>query len=188
MLKNTSFNHSHCKLLRKVQLLGVIFGRDVGPRLAALLGLCLHFAPFLMFLEEASAADGLVHLCPSDELYFLALHDALGEGGLGGAVDADRAQLGHPFGEGNQVDDVAEGLALEGAVEGRNQHDLVLVGQRLAELHDFREELPLVDPDHIVLLAEGEQLHELVGLEGFLGDPEWGRAYLSWVAISSQSV
>lgn len=187
--KITLQDHSHSYLHRKAQLLWVFFlGGDRGPGLAALLDLGFLLATLFPLLEEAGAADGLVHLRASDQLDLLALHDALGEGGLGGAVDADRAQLGHLFCEGDEVEDVAEGLALEGAVEGGDQHDLVLVGQGLAKLDDLREELPLVDADHIVALAEREQLHELVGLERLLGDPEWRNGYLSCVAISSQSV
>lgn len=124
----------------------------------------------LLLAKEASPADGFVHLRTTNQLHLLAIHYPLGEGSLRSAVDANSTQLHHTLGQRDQVDDVAEGLALECAIQGRNHDSLALVGQQLTELHDFLKKLSLVHSDHVIPLAKSDDLHQLASLQGLLGD------------------
>ena len=128
---------------------------------------------FFLFVEKASSAYWLIHLFSTNQLNLFTFHYSLGKGGLCRTVHTDCAKLGHLFGQGDQIDYVAEWLPLEGSIKGWDHNNFILIGQLLTEFHNLREELPLVNTNHIIGLAEGKNVHEFVGLEGFLGYSEY---------------
>lgn len=140
------------------------------------LGSSLH--DFLLF-EEARAANRFVHVVSSNQLNLHALHNPLGESGLISAVNADCVELGDLFGQRDEVDDVPEGLALEGAIQSSHDHYFVHVSEHLTEINDVGEELSLIDSDNIIVLSVGHPLHQGRSFERFSGDSESKKGYLS---------
>lgn len=78
---------------------------------------------------EAGPADRLIAFFPTDQLNFLGVDCSAGECGFVSTFDADCRKFDDLFSQRDQLEDIAKGFALEGAIKGGNDDYNSVIGQ-----------------------------------------------------------
>lgn len=87
---------------------------------------------------EALSAHRLVHFAAPDQLDLLLTTGPFGETGVHAAGDAHCREFGDALRNGQEVQNVAERLPLEGGVQGSHDHYLAVVGPVVGLLSNLK--------------------------------------------------
>lgn len=125
----------------------------------------------LAFAHKALSADWLVRLLPSDQFNLLRIYRPQRKCSLMRAINTHCWQLDHFLCDWEQIDDVAECLSLESAVQGSHHHYFSKIGQILTEFDNIVEELAFINGYNLVFHGQLLYFAKGRGLDGFVSDP-----------------
>lgn len=98
----------------------------------------------------ALAADGTVGFGATNEFNLSGSNGPLCECSVGAAIHAHSRQLVDLLSHWDELQNTPKWLASKVAIQSRNDDNFASIGSRLTELNHIREELALIDGNHIV--------------------------------------